>query len=641
MTRRILTLMGKDLVQNAIVLVAFLLLMVLTFALLLLGTAVSPERITLLSAHAAFVHVFAPLTGLFLGHRLVVQEYSARTQLFVEALPIRPFEHLLAKVLLGLLILWGACLASLFVASAAAALREALSLRWVGLVALRTLGFTFALWSFFLAMGLLGRWRIPIYVGLFFFIVVLTETSEVELSRFGPLALVGETFVLERERLPAADLGVTVSFGALFLLFAFGLASVREGSIAESLARKMTQREKVAAGVLLLAGTTISATLSERRAKPPFEFAQEQAVHHAAAPVHLLYLDEAYRARAEALADAIADDLQSLGDALGWRELPPIHLALRTSLDHRTFEATPLVESDGVLLHANFVAHEVDEQALRARVLAHAIESATAGRAAFEPFAWVRTALAEVWVRRGEEAPSLPAMRRALWLSEQRSPRYEMLRYWYRTSERYGETVAAAFAYSAGRSLVEEVGLDRFLDLARELFAGPAPRDSRPVIGLRLRSVAERLEAATGLDRDRFEVRWKAFLESARRDPRYRLGALGSASSPHRIQPVVHLDALRAESGLSELRYRIASPATREPIASTCTLLHAALGPFDAPLDPRDLVREQRPCEELHGEGARISGRYGPGERVLIALDVIDPELDSAVRLGAERLEVP
>lgn len=633
MTRRLLVLMGKDLAHHAIVGVALLALMAITFALVLLGTAFSPERMTYLDAHAAFMHVFAPLTALFLGHRLVVREYSSRTQLFVEALPIRSGEHLLAKFLLGLLVLWGVSLASLVVTVFVASFYEALSLRWVALIAARTLVFTVACWSFFFSFGLLGRWRVPFYIGLYFFVLFLTETTDLELTRFAPIALVGETFVLERQSLPYADLGITLALAAAFGVLAFVLGSLREGSVAESLAKKMSQREKVAAGVLLLAGMTIWSTLSERREKPPFAFQQEEAFHHPNTPVHLLYLDEAYRTRAEALAAAIAEDLRSLGEALGWKTLPPVHLALRSSLDHRTFEATPLSESEGLLVHANFVAKGVDDRELRAFVVAHAIEIATDGRAAFEPLAWVRTALAEVWVRRDDAQPSPRLLRRVRWIANQARPRYEQLRYWNRTRERFGEPMSAALAYGAGHVLQTEVGRDRFLALARDLFGERSPRNSRPVIALQLHPFEARLQSITGLDAEAFEQRWLAFLQSLEVSE-------GLALSPSSILQQAELDVLVGSEGLRNLRYRLPSFDAADG-GDLCVLLHKAIGPFDGVVATRELGREERPCSELGVEGAILSGRYGSGERVLMALERIDPALDVALRLGARRLDVP
>jgi ABC-type transport system involved in multi-copper enzyme maturation permease subunit len=41
--------------------------------------------------------LFTPLVGLVLGHRMVVREYQAHTHLFLEGLPIRRWEMVVAK----------------------------------------------------------------------------------------------------------------------------------------------------------------------------------------------------------------------------------------------------------------------------------------------------------------------------------------------------------------------------------------------------------------------------------------------------------------------------------------------------------------------------------------------------------------
>jgi hypothetical protein len=72
---------------------------------------------------------------------------------------------------------------------------------------------------------------------------------------------------------------------------------------------------------------------------------------------------------------------------------------------------------------------------------------------------------------------------------------------------------------------------------------------------------------------------------------------------------------------------------------ATCSLLHAAAGPFDRPLRPDELFREERVCAELEEEA--LAGRYGPGERVLVAIELDSPTLGAPVRIASARLEVP
>ena len=95
--RRLGGLLSKELWHHGAVLLMVGGFIALVQCFLLLGAALGPRTITMLEAHANFTRVFLPLLGLALGHRLVVREYHAHTQRFLEALPVRRVEVLAVK----------------------------------------------------------------------------------------------------------------------------------------------------------------------------------------------------------------------------------------------------------------------------------------------------------------------------------------------------------------------------------------------------------------------------------------------------------------------------------------------------------------------------------------------------------------
>lgn len=626
--RRFFALARKELWDHGLVVLGLYLLLGGVAALLLLGAVLAPRTITMLEAHATFVRFFVPMSALALGHRLVVREYQAGTQRFLEALPLRRFEVVITKLVVGLAVLSIAALGSLALSASAALLREPLTVRWLALVGLKTELFTIACFAVLFTMGLFGRWRIPIYLGFAFLLGFLGQATDVELSRFGPFALVGERLVLEREVLPLSEIAVTLGLTALALAIAFTLALVREGQVAEALARRMSAREKSAVAVVLVFGLIASEIADAHRAKEPFAFTRDEVVRRQDPPVAVLYLDERHRVAAEALADTLARDLDRLRETLGIAAMPAVHVALSETLDPNEVERVELDDRDGVLVRASFTAPAFDPDALRVAVVERVVERVTDGRAAFEPYAWVRTGFARAFVDRPEVARA--PMLRALWIARQRSLSASMLERWQRTEERWGPAGAEALAYSAYRALEARAGRARTIRFARSLLAEEPPWGMAAVMEARMDPVPARMERETGVSMRALVEAWREEVAGWRADPR----AAALRRVP-RARGAVTIE--RAEGELRALRWRIDDP----PTEGMCALVHAPLGPFDRPLRRDELVREERPCAELDPSGEAVVGRYGPGERVLAAIELDGDVLGAPVRVFAARMEVP
>ncbi|HEY0713153.1 MAG TPA: hypothetical protein VGF45_10795, partial [Polyangia bacterium] len=184
-----------------------------------------------------------PAAALVLGHRLVVAEYYGRTQRFLEALPLRRGQEAAVKLLFGFfwLALWG--LATLVAALALAAKTEPIEPRFAGLLAVRLLAYTAALWAAVFLFNVFGRLRLPLLVLAGFVLVLLTNAGGVDLQERGPLALVDPaTYVVERNQLPRAALVGALLVTSACVALALLLVSLREGGIVEMLAKPLSTR---------------------------------------------------------------------------------------------------------------------------------------------------------------------------------------------------------------------------------------------------------------------------------------------------------------------------------------------------------------------------------------------------------------
>lgn len=655
---RLATLLRKELRQHALALAGLGLVLPLAWGVAALANLGSPDSLTFLMAHAVFLWVFVPLAGLVLGNRLVVAEYHGRTQHFVEALPLRRLEMVAVKYALGLTLLLAVAAASLGATALVAARTEPIGGRFLGLMALRTAAFALCVWNVLFTMGFLGRLRVPIYVGMAVALFIVDALTELQLSRFPLFALVSEQLVLDRETMPWSDAAWTLGLAAAWAAAAVTLAVMNEGSVAESLARRMTLREKSIAGALLIAALLATTVLEERRERAPFAFRERAVLRSRTAPLEILYVSDAARGDAEALLARLESDLAALGTALGaggagpHLKLPAVRVALRETLDADTFESVGLAKNDGVLVRADFRRtprwESEGERAFRAFLICEALDEMTDERARFEPRAWVLDGFSRAWVERDRAAACLaapdtcPHLLRALWATRGgRRVTAGELDEWLRTRERLGEPVAWGLAASGVAVLGARHGEAAVLALARRLFGRAAPRDTRALVDARLNPTPALLREAAGVPIERFLDEWNAELDRLRARPEV---AAALARVP---EAGADLAVERGQGRIRDLvaRVRLGGGAAGEEEAIVATLLHKDIGPFDRPLDRHELRCEERvlgveALRSARGAELRLPGLYGPGVRVFAALEIEAPALGCPVRVLAERREV-
>ncbi len=386
MLSRIGALVFKELREHALVLLFVALMLALLWLLFVAAVFGSPTTITYLEAHGNFVRFALPMTAMALGNRLVVAELSGRTQKFLESLPMRPWEPLVVKWCFGLGVLFFFGFASLFGNVLFATMREPIDPSFLGLLSIRTAVGLITLWSFFFAMGLFGKLRVPLYLLLALGLLIITSSTSLELMHFGPFSLLGQQMTLDRSGVPWLDVFVCLGLAAAFLGAGALVTTVAEGSVEERLAKPMSQRELAFGGIATVALLVIWGELTPTPEPDPYELPSDHVAYAAHLPIAVSYLEDDAEPPARALLAQLEDDVGSFANLVGWERLPQIRVALRRSLDGRTFEPVGLASDDGVLVRANFLpSADVDLSGLSAQLLGDLISARTRRRSDLPP----------------------------------------------------------------------------------------------------------------------------------------------------------------------------------------------------------------------------------------------------------------
>ena len=587
-TRRLAALVVKELRSEGLAILALAGLLVLALAALTYRVETVSTSISVFEQESRFLWTFVPLAALLLAHRLVVAEWHGRTQLFLEALPVRRSELVLVKLAFGLGVLELTVATSLAWTAHLAMRTEPVNARFLAILAARASLATAAVWSFFFVMGLLGRLRVPVYAAIVLLARALDTFAQVDLTRFGPFGLIsGSSFPFERTDFPVHALAVTAALFAGAVTLAVLLVNLNEGSLAEVLSRRMSQKEKFAATVVVIGAIFTLWMHAERRGKKPYEFSDSAVLRSARLPIALRYEDPERLADAHALLATLERDLGELAPLLE-DGLPPVRISYAPYLDPRKVEVPRLDgEEDGLLVRANFARQDGwDPRSLEARVVAGVTLLATKRRAEFEPRRWVQDGFARWWVER-EDVPRSPDSLRALWATRVRGPSAGDLSRWTATRERLGEPVAESLATSGLRALEAARGREAVLALAREVLGRRSPDDAREFFRERANPFPVVFERATGLGWDAFLESWRRWLDARRADPatRERLGSVPDVQGGLRV----------AQDGVPahriQFRFEFASPP---PAGTKCSLVAAGLGAFDWPIADADLWRDER-----------------------------------------------
>jgi len=620
---RLLALLRKELAQHWLAMLALYGLAGVGMFILVAGASVEEEITSRIVAHARFMLVLLPMLVAVLGHRMIVVEYYGRTQLFLEALPLRRSEMLSIKILFGASVVLSLSFASLGVALLSALRTEPITITFVGILSLRSLMFSLWLWSFAFFMAMLGRLRWLGYILIGFLVHLIQTRSSLELSRFGPFALASLSLLpFERVSHPSQALLESVLFTGLLAAAGFALGLVKEGGLAESLSRRMAPREKAALTLVTICGMVVLSTIKDKQQKEPFQFSQKSVLRSADRRLQVLH-DGRHRADAQALLHELAGLTDTLAKHLAVKTLPVLHIALRQDLDGRTFERAGLRDRDGILLRANYLqAPGWDRRGFSAFALHSLLAKQSHSRALYEPEHWFLDGYA-LWLASDGRVEAHRAA-----LVAQRFDKLEVAQFrsWSLTREAHGDPVSSSLAALAIELIAARSGTQPVVDLARAHFAMKTYGDSRDMLQRWLHPFESQLKEHTKLTLSELAAALSKEL-ARRRSELSKTPVFGATAT---------LTLRREEGSLRRLVVTTSFPKPPPP-GTLVTVLHSALPPFDWELYRPLLKREERVWEPGGVPPVELSGRYGPGARVFIAVDVEVPGAPCYVRLLATR----
>lgn len=615
---------------------------------------------------------FIPLAAFILGNRLIVRDYHSKAYLFTESLPVRRFTPVFIKYCAGAFVVVGLMLITLYMAASYASAIDSITPSYFALLALKTGSLALLYWAVVFAISLSGHLRLVLYVILFGAVYYLLASSSVDVSDFGPFALLLDgTLVYERVEIPKQALIETWALIGAFTVIGFFIALWHEGSMAEVIARPMARRDYLLASFLIAAFLTLLTLLDETPSPDPFPIATQHRLDDNLHNVTVAYLDPNLKAAAEPVLEALVDDITSLQSRIGPLVLPPSYVVHDGDIATWEFIAE---RADGPLVYGNLEdADHYDRVVFRTTVLHQLLLDVSRGRAVFEHYHWFLDGYTRLITEANTTASTLAQrsenhhelMARALISLDVLGNNVDLIYQWQTIADKIGYASAEALAYSALDYLSTVSGESAIDELAMRWLAYPFEADSRAAIKRWLVNVPTEFESVTGITWTEFSQGWQDALRDAGTQREvatfveampYRMAAVNIVNDPL-LGPILMgslatdkqtLPAIDEESALQYVRQDVyedtdVSTTDNEPTniePSECVLNYTPASPFDTEMD---FVFNDFTISDCQGEAKTLweYGPVGPGDRLYMTVEVRTPAFHQPIRLHAERVTAP
>ena len=554
------------------------------------------------SALVRFAGFMGSVSALVTANRLFAREYSGKTQLFLEVLPITRARVLATKWLTGAGFVGGLIALAWFITLTFMRQVEVITRGDAFRALLAVQAFTLAVWSFSAMAGMLGRYRYVAWMTLFFFYVYLQQLASVPPTEAPVLRLLGDASAMARTPVsPRALLEVAaVILGSIIATAVLGLRG--SGSMASALAQRMTGRERAFVIAASLMSLFVTSRLKEERELPAFELEKATRSSSSRGVVGVMTTDDVSEEAARALGEPVSGDVDSLANALALEKVPPIFILPQRGLMPTVIQRAELEGTNGIVVRGG---PDVDVAVLRARVIHELLKDSTDFRGLKEDRHALLDGFSVWWTVRKE-----PALRARWWrwaaasrvaLSESSVTR------WNETTEQLGDCISSALAFAMVDTLAETAGEERTIAIARALFS----KENSNVVSVLFEKRPAALLREAGTD-------WPTL--TARTEARRR--AIKDEQTPATAQLVV----LDGGDG-PEVVARVTGVPRWQ-------VLYGSLGPWS---------RSQENLRRLDARGseARLPLTLARGERLLAVVEHDDPALGCPVRLEARRLEAP
>lgn len=536
------------------------------------------------------------LSALVASNRLFAREYGGKTQLFLEVLPITRARVLATKWLLGAAFQGGVMLAAWAATLVYMRRSEVITLDDALRPLLATEAYTLAIWSFSAMAGLLGRYRYVAWMALCLFYFTLAQ-AEVPAADSPLTRLLSEAIAMARTPVPARSLveALVMILGSVAVTTVLALTG--SGSIAATLAKRMTGRERAFIVAATFVAVVAATKLKKEHELPPFELAAATRSTSSRTLVGVMQTDEVGDDAARSLGAAVARDVDTLTESLHLATPPSVFLLPQRGLEPTVTERATLTGAQGIVVRA---APDIEPSMLRSRVLHELLRDVTESRGLKEDRHALLDGLAVWWAVKDD------VVLRERWWRRAAASRVELdansIARWSETTERTGECGANALGFALVDTLVAEVGRDRVLELAAKLFTAPRTGLLAPL----LEDTPEDLLKTAGTE-------WSPIAAAAEQR---RLGL--REPRPETAEVGVEGDVVKVRvTGVARWR-----------------ALYGKLGPWS---------RGQTGLSRLDvkGSGATLPLTLSRGDRLLVLVEHDDDALGCPVRLEARRLEAP
>jgi len=464
---------------------------------------------------------FAPVACLVLGQILIATEFRQKTQLFLEGLPLPRWRMLAVKFALGLASILCAAALALAFAWWRARHTEAMTPRFVLLLALKSAAWIWFVFGLCFAHAFLGRYRLIFGVVVLFGFLCASQAG-VNVAAFGPFQLVDQRFAYERLILPARALSITAALGLVGAGLGFMLGLVRDATVATLLAEKMSSREKIVLSMLALIGMMIAVEQVDRlkAVAPVLMPGAVEAQHGVVRVVAAAAVDAPSRAETAAVDAATHREAESLGalaEYLRCRSFPTVFLVHRRDFKSGDVGDGELKPAQGVLARVNLTAEKQDDSALERWLVRHSLIIQSGFMAERERNAWVLDGFTWWWThsRHGTADALDEAARAAARTSMPADFSERDLRAWYSTRKKLGEKQARQFAGAGLAILARKKGAKSIRNFLAAMLGECQPADTRGWWHDVLHPAPARLRAATGWTEADLTREWRAALAVA------------------------------------------------------------------------------------------------------------------------------
>ena len=578
-----------------------------------------------LVAYRTMVWVFGVLSILILANRLVVREFSGRTQLFLETLPVSRVQVIAVKWLTGAVLLALPMAIAFAVVLHAAAGKSLLTSRFIELIAIRSGSFLLFAYALAFFIGLTGRYRYVLWGAIICTAFTLDSLTQTPVGQLAPLHVAASSMVFERFELPMTDLVITLMSAACLVAATFGLALAAEGSLVVALSRRMSPREKVAVTVAVLAILSLLGQMEARKPKPAFKLHDAVYGGSATARVAIGEADELSDDAAKALADRLSADLQGLQAYLSLTAIPSMTVLPEESIDADIFMRATLPNSDGVVLRAAIGAEHFNEDAFRTYALGEVLDWYSHKRARQEDRLWLLDGFTQWWSTRNdpERQQRLRMRAAAAWqtLHMDGAGIQDELGHWLQAREQLGDCLSDGLAWRAASLLTETLGANRYQDFMKALFGTRLPDDGRAAL---LEQSVNRAWVQSGAPPlAEFADHLQAALADEQKQSAVQLKSMALS------RPL--FEAVSMGGSVFEVHYRLAEDGAKAP---PFAVRYGAIGPWDAELDRESLARIDA------NRAGILPNSFEKGFRIFTTIERRDTQLACTVRLGARRWEI-